>query len=121
MKLEFLNFTEVGNLEKERLVLKAGDDLDIGKYIIMRSKRGTTGSPTSGSKNAYWLPDLTVKAGDLIVIYSKAGKARKKNLDSGKTVHFYYWHFKKPIWGPDTENTAVLINVRQWEHQSPGD
>lgn len=119
MKLEIVSFTEAGNFEKERLVLKADDDIDIGKYIVLRSKRGKTGNPTSGSKSAYWLPDAMVKSGDLVVVYSKTGKSSKKILPSGKTVHFYYWHHKNPIWGADSEYTAVLLNISEWKHQAP--
>ncbi|MEW5697684.1 hypothetical protein [Pseudomonas synxantha] len=119
MKLEILSFAEAGNYQKERLVLKATDDIDIGKYVVMRSKRGKSGGPVSGSKSAYWLPDLIVKSGDLVVIYSKKGKASKKTLESGQVVHFYYWHLSSAIWGSNTENTAVLLNVREWMHKNP--
>lgn len=119
MKIEIINFPEAGNLEKERIVLKVLDDVDIGKYVVMRSKRGATGNPVSGSKQAYWLPDLLVKSGDLVVVYSKKGKSRKKILDSGKVVHFYYWHLTKAIWGGVSNNTAVLMRIGEWVSKSP--
>lgn len=119
MKLEIDRIPEAGDIGKERVVLKAKEDVDIGEYVLMRSKRGASGNPLSGSKSAYWLPDLTVKAGDLVVIYSKKGKSSKKTLDNGKVVHFYYWHLHKAIWDKESNNTAVLLNVREWEHQAP--
>ncbi|MGY3026189.1 hypothetical protein ACVWXR_004024 [Pseudomonas lurida] len=119
MKLEIDRIPEPGNLEKERVVLKANEDVDIGKYVLMRSKRGVSGNPLSGSKSAYWLPDIMVKSGDLVVIYSKKGKSSKKTLDNGKVVHFYYWQFNNAIWGKELNNTVVLLNVREWQHQAP--
>ncbi|BAQ75129.1 putative uncharacterized protein [Pseudomonas sp. Os17] len=119
MKLEIDRIPEAGNLEKERVVMKANEEVDIGKYVLMRSKKGKSGNPQSGSKSAYWLPDLTVKAGDLVVVYSKKGKSSKKTLEDGRIVHFYYWQFNKAIWDKESNNTAVLLNVREWRHRSP--
>ncbi|MBC3464991.1 hypothetical protein [Pseudomonas sp. RW10S2] len=119
MKLEIDRIPEAGNLQKERVVMKASEDLDIGKYILLRSKKGSSGNPKSGSKTAYWLPDVSVKAGDLVVVYSKQGKSSKKTLDDGRVVHFYYWQLNKAIWGAESNNTAVLLNVREWRHKSP--
>lgn len=121
MKLEIGSFIESGNLEKERVVLVAKEDVDIGKFVVLRSKRGSSGMPMSGSKTAYWLPDITLKAGDIVALYSKSGSPRKKTLDTGKTVHFYYWKLKNPIWGKSSNNTAVLLDVGEWTHKSPND
>ncbi|MGY3014662.1 hypothetical protein ACVWZ5_000167 [Pseudomonas sp. TE6283] len=119
MRLEIGNFIESGNLEKERLILIAKEDVDIGNYVVLRSRRGNTGNPISGSKSAYWLPDVELKAGDIVALYSKDGSPRKKTLESGKKVHFYYWKLKKPIWGDGSENTAVLLEIGKWSHKSP--
>lgn len=119
MKLIISRFTETGNLSKERLVLIATEDVDIGDYVVMRSKRGESGNPKSGAKSAYWFPDVTVKAGDLVVVYTKKGASSKKTLDNGKVVHFYYWHLSNAIWGEEHANTAVLLNVMEWKHKSP--
>jgi hypothetical protein len=119
MKLKLLRFAETGNLDKERVVLAATDDVDIGKYVVMRSKRGESGNPRSGSKSAYWFPDLIVKSGDLVVVYTKKGKSSKKTLENGKVVHFYYWHLSAAMWGESSNNTAVLLNVLEWKHKAP--
>ncbi|MBD8900009.1 hypothetical protein [Rhodanobacter sp. DHG33] len=120
MKLEIKSFGEAGNLEEERLVLHALDDVDIGNYVVLRSKRGASGtSPTSGSKDAYWFPDTTVKAGDLVIIYTRKGNSAKKELSGGRTAHFFYWHKSKPFWSSDAKNTAVLIETKTWRSKVP--
>jgi hypothetical protein len=119
MILEIRSFADAGNLEKERLVLRATADTDIGNYAIFRSKRASNGKPISGSKNAYWFPDIDVSEGDLVVLYTRAGTARRKTLTNGKTAHFYYWNQKTSFWGEDKNNIAVLIQTGDWVSRAP--
>jgi hypothetical protein len=119
MKLEIRSFADAGVLEKERVVLRAIDDVDIGDYVLLRSRVGAEGGPTSGRKDAYWLPDIVISKGDLVVIYSRGGKSAKKALSSGKTAHFYYWYQKKTFWGPNDGNTLTLIEASEWESRTP--
>ncbi len=119
MKLEIQSFADIGDISKERLVLRALDDINIGEYLILRSRRSTDGGPLSGAKSAYWFPDIEVKAGDLIILYSKTGATGKKALSRDRTAHFYYWHMKEALWGSDKKNVAVLLESKSWESQSP--
>ena len=119
MTLEIRNFADAGNLDTERLIVRAIEAVDIGTFVVLRSKTNEEGAPISGVKTAYWFPDLTVETGDLVVLYTKAGKTSKKKLPSGKTAHFYYWHQKSALWGTDQLNTAVLIKAANWSHKSP--
>jgi hypothetical protein len=115
MMLEISSFADAGVHEKERLVLKAVGDVDIGKYGVFRSGV-SDGAPISGSKIAYWFPDQRVKAGDLIVLYTKKGTSSKKEISGGHTAYFYYWHRENSLWGSG-ERTAVLFRIAEWTHQ----
>jgi len=119
MRLEIKSFSDTGNLEKERVVLRATSDVDIGSYVVMRSKAADDGAPISGQKSAYWLPDKMVKGGDLIVIYTKKGRSSKKELDNGAMVYFYYWNLPDQIWGEGKNNVAVLFDAGDWISASP--
>jgi hypothetical protein len=116
MMVEISSFADAGVHEKERLIIKAIADVDIGKYGVFRSGTSDDGKPLSGSKIAYWFPDQQVKAGDLIVLYTKTGKSGKKDLSSGHAAYFYYWHREKPLWGTG-KHTAVLFRIAEWTHQ----
>ncbi|MBC8725069.1 hypothetical protein F6X37_26855 [Paraburkholderia sp. 31.1] len=119
MKLEIHSFADIGDISKERLVLRALDDINIGDYVILRSKRSNDGGPLSGAKSAYWLPDVVVKVGDLIILYTKTGAAGKKALSRDRTAHFYYWRMKEAIWGADKGNIAIVLESKSWESKSP--
>lgn len=118
MKLEIDSFADAGVLEKERLVIKALSDLDIGEYVVFSSGLSDTRIPISGRKTAYWFPDKAVKSGDLVVLYTKSGKSSKKDIGNGRTAHFYYWGLEKARWGSG-DKTAVLLRVAEWIHRSP--
>lgn len=116
MNLKLQSIANKGEPDKERLAIKVINDTDIGDYLLLRT--GTTeNSPTTAVFNTLWFPHNEVKAGDLIVVYSKAGANRTKELESGKTAYFYYWGSPDALWSEDKEGvkSAVLLNAPEWD------
>jgi hypothetical protein len=111
IKVTIKSINSVGDLERERIVLKALDDCDVGLYAIFATKRGASTKTVQAGKIPYcfWLPDKAVKKNDLIIVYTKKGKASVKQNPSGATSHFLYWGEDHPIWA--NERTAVLCEV----------
>jgi hypothetical protein len=119
MNLEIRSFADAGVFSKERIILKALTDLDVGDYAVFRSGTGTsTNKPTSGRKIAYWFPDFKVEEGDLVVLYTKRGTRGTKLLDSGRTAHYFYWGRDEMLWG-DNQFGAVLLEVSNWQFKVP--
>ena len=118
MKVQIQSFADAGIAEKERVVISATGDHDIGKYLLFFSKKGAESNATSGRKTMYWFPDKPIKAGDLVVLYSKKGRRSEKKLDNGSTVHFFYWGLEAPIWGDDSK-VAVLMQSMEWNTATP--
>jgi len=116
MNLEISSFADAGNLQKERLVIKALHDVDIGEYAVFCSRTSAHFLPTTGSKQAYWFPDRSVKAGDLVILYTKAGKTSTKALSQGRTAHFFYWGQESALWG--SPRTAVVLEISDWIYKS---
>lgn len=117
MKLKITSFPDAGNLAKERLVIQVFADLDIGDYLVMRS-RVSERSPTPGKKATFWFPDKDIKSGDRVVLYSKAGAASEKALKSGGRAHFFYWDLDEAVWG-ESKHGAVLVHAAEWEFEIP--
>jgi len=119
MNLHIGSFADAGNISKERIVFKVLGNLDVGDYAVLRSAVGSSGEDaTAGQKSAYWFPYLSVKAGDIVVLYSKKGKRSTKALSDGKTIYFFYWGKDEPLWG-DGKYGAVLIESQDWEFKLP--
>jgi hypothetical protein len=119
MKLEISSFANPGDLSRERIVLRVSGDIDVGDYAVFSSGVTRAGEPTSGRKAAYWFPDGEVKAGDLVVLYTKKGTSSAKSLDKGqRTAHFFYWGKETALWG-NSEHCAVVLLIDEWESAVP--
>jgi hypothetical protein len=114
MNLEFVSFADAGNLQKERVVLKATGAIDLGNYTLLCSASSEPGSGSSGANDAYWFPNMVVKENDLVVVYTKGGKDAQKETGAGHTAYFFYWGIKGPLWGAG-ENALVLIRADEWK------
>jgi len=119
MNLQMRSFVDVGNLEKERVIMKADIGLDVGNYAVLRGLVGKKGGPSSGKKQAaYWFPDVEIKADDLVVLYSKKGTKRSKPLENGNTAYFFYWGSEHSLWN-DEKYGAILLEVTDWQFEFP--
>jgi hypothetical protein len=112
MMLEIKSFADAGLLAKERLVIKVLSDLDLGQYAVFSSEVSVDKSPTAGLNTAFWFADEAIKAGDLVVLYTKEGSSGKKDIGQGHTAHFYYWGLDKVLWQSD--RCAVIIQTSNW-------
>jgi hypothetical protein len=116
MNLKLKSIADKGNFAKERLVIRVLNDTNVGEFVVLRTGYAQ-GSVTIGVSNTYWFPDKSVRAGDLVVLYSKGGALNEKQLDSGNKAHFYYWGQSEALWAtPD--KAAVLLHAPTWESSS---
>jgi hypothetical protein len=120
MNLKLVSFADSGKLDRERVVLRATKDLDTGDYTALCSVCSDPGSATSGLQTAYWFPDGEIKAGDLVVLYTKSGKEGKKDIGAGHTAYFFYWGLSKPLWNT-SKLCLVLIEGRDFAIEWPAE
>lgn len=119
MKLELRSIISAGDLTKERLSLRALDDLDVGDYLVAQSGY-MDGNPTTYFYHTLWFPFKPIQKGDLVVVYTKVGASKERVLERGNKAHFYYFDLEYPIWG-DPENGALLLYAPTWQSKSVGD
>jgi len=114
MRLKLQSLSDRGQPRRERLVLKVVADTDVGEYAVLRAFQ-ESGAPTDLIDGAYWFPDKHVRAGDLVVLYTKPGSPSEKDLLSGATAHFFYWGEEDPLW-ETRRYCPVLLHVDDWHH-----
>ncbi len=114
MILEFSEIANAGDLDKERIVLKALKNGPLGEYAIFRAHKKDDSVASGDVPDAYWFADREVSAGDLVVLYTKTGVSSQKELKLGATTYFYYWHQTKSLWGDQEKYRAVLVNTDNW-------
>jgi hypothetical protein len=112
MNLSISKVRFFGDLERERVIIEASKDAEVGRYLVLRAR--SDGATYFGGKlqASFWFPDGEIKAGDLVVLYTKRGKRSKKSNNDGTTSHFFYWGLETPVWGPET--AAVLVRTADW-------
>jgi hypothetical protein len=113
MNLELKGVRDVGDLNRERVVLRATQDADIGRFAIFKCRTTSDDGVAAGYiPAAYWFPDKKVKSGDWVVLYTKEGTRSEKAGDNGNT-YFYYWGRKDPQWNG---YIAALVSTSTWEY-----
>lgn len=115
MNLEIISIEGSGDLERERVVCRATKDADVGNYAVFMGRAAEDdGRFLSGAvPSAFWFADKEIKAGDLVVLYTKRGKTSSKTNEKGRTSYFYYWGKDTPQWSENT--VAALVETSDWE------
>ena len=107
--LSIIEIKSPGDLAHERVVVRVLEDINVGNYLLfsaIANDKGVYAGPGVG----FWLPNLTVKQEDTVVIYTKKGDAKEKELGGGRKSHFIYLNRTTPIWNDD-KRAAVLFCV----------
>jgi hypothetical protein len=118
MTVELLGIEDAGNIEKERLVLKASARDQLGNFAIFRCEATDDGLPYSGNiSKTFWFPNRMLAAGDLVVLYSRKGRDSRKKDEGGQTSYFYYWDLEGPLWTPGA--LPVLVQTPGWDVGKP--
>lgn len=117
MIIEVKYVKECGDLDKERIVLSVVKDGDVGRYAIFDTTYTKGGSVSNKVRFTYWFPDKNVKAGDLVVVYTKAGSSSEHQNKDGSTSHFFYWGLDRTVWNEDGD-CAVIARIDSWKGQA---
>ena len=97
--------------------MRVRQDVDIGDFMLVRT--GFEGDTvTTGVSNAFWFPDKRLRAGDLVVVYSKEGRSHARPRDDGTKAHFFYWDQSSPLWASE-DVAPVLLYAPQWDSKAP--
>jgi hypothetical protein len=116
MSLKLIGVEKAGDLENERIALRAMAAVaDIGKYVVLRARKSPDGRVFSGPiPDAYWFDSIPVKIGDWVVLYTKSGARSQKTTPDGNTSHFFYWGQNSPLWAPEFKPAVVLAIGWEW-------
>jgi hypothetical protein len=118
MTLKLVGIEFPGEIEKERIVYRALYDVDIGDYAVFRCRtsKNDLDMILGGNFSGYWLPDVEVKAGDLVVLYTKRGLRSEKRVEN-TTSRFFYWNRINAVWVPGY--TAALVKTVSYSLSAP--
>jgi hypothetical protein len=118
MNVKFKAIRDSGDFQKERIIFSVSDDAEIGSYLALITELASDGSPYSGHHVSYWFPDQKLKAGDLVVLYTKDGVAKSLSNKDGSSSHFFYWGLDEAQFGKPKRG-IVLLRAPHWEKGLP--
>ena len=110
MKIIIKYVKDAGDLDNERVVLKALDSLNIGSYLIADTTYEGENEVSDRLRHVFWLPDKQVSEEDLIVIYTKKGNDKTRLGKSGNKIHFFYWGLSRTVWNKE-EDAVTLFSI----------
>lgn len=113
MKLKIERIENAGILEKERIVLRVLTDDEIGRYIILKTKKMGGTAVSSNPSAVFWFSDKKVAKDDWVVVYTKTGVNSSAVSDTGNFTHFFYWDKNLPMWN-NPDDAIVLIHSDGW-------
>ena len=104
---------DAGNLDKERIVFKAERNTQLGSYLIAETYVMDDARFSSKIQNVFWFPDLEIKVGDRVILYTKSGERNISSNEDGTTNYFFYWNLEEShLKG---ENPCVVLLNASWK------
>ncbi|WP_157633640.1 hypothetical protein [Thioflavicoccus mobilis] len=119
MKLELKSIQDRGVSGKERIIMRALTNLDVGQFAVFETGFNKGGVNTS-THDCFWFPDKEISEGDWVVLYTKQGIDKEKIQKSGATAHFFYWGKENAKWG-SSARAPVVLQIDSWDFIPPED
>lgn len=116
-ELTVLGTVAIGQRD-ERVRIEVREACNLGALILLPCNIADEGVEPVNHAAAFWFPDTEVDAGQLVVLFSKAGQNRRMKGPDGRTRHLYYW--SRPdgssVW---REHVPVLVHIDALTYDKP--
>lgn len=97
--------------DKERVLMRADGDLDLGNYIVTDTTYKADGQVSNKARHVYEFAPKVIEAKDLVVLYSKKGTYQTTTV-TGTLIHQFYWGLNYTIWNQEGDNAWLLFAKR---------
>ena len=103
-----------GNIAKEVVMLKASQDILNLDFYAICDNTYKEGKISNKERHFFWLPDIEVKKGEYVAVWTKAG-TQERYVDSPKNrvIHRVYWGLDQHVWNKDGDQ-VTLIHFDSW-------
>ena len=117
MKIKILGIKDAGNLEGERIILIAEEDVDLGDYMTCYVKETSATTISTDIQSPFWFPNVKLRKGDRVVVYTREGQRGRKVSDDGSTLYFYYRNHNETLCR-DVAMGGIVLEVQDWHFES---
>src|SRR5438128_123403 len=112
MNLVWITITDKGKAE-ERLHFRAATDIDLSYYAVFDSHYVTDTGVSAYQHSCYWFGPKKIKAGENVVLYTRAGTASTENRIDGSTYHFLFRGLTNPLY-TNPNSAPILFELNTW-------
>ncbi len=110
MSLKIITLNKEGDKDKEYILLKATQNVNIGSYAIVDRTFDINGNLSNVHKHFYRFPSKEVKKGEFVSLRTGKGKNNIGNIDN-IPVHRFYWGSDAAFWNDSEIEKAELLKV----------
>ncbi|RYX94619.1 MAG: hypothetical protein EOO28_13435 [Comamonadaceae bacterium] len=114
MKLKIISVHGHGDYDKEFVKLQVQEDCEVGEFVLTDSTFTEDDKVSNKLRHTFWFPDMLVKKGSIVSVWTRTGTHSLYKTDDGKPLHRFYWGLKTPVWN-DIGDCAVLMHVDMWQ------
>ena len=108
MELKITKVEGGGTLD-EKIVLDVISDCDLADYILANTAYDENNGMRCKLRHKHWFKHLKVKAGDIVELYTKAGRDSRSTLKERKsTKHLLHWGLKSSLWNSNGEGSVLF-------------
>jgi hypothetical protein len=113
MKATLLGIYDRGNLANERVHFRLTADVDVSFFLVLDSFHPQPHTVATEQKSCYWFPTRPAKAGENVVLYTRAGTPNTETHSNGQIYHFAFRGLQNPLYARP-EASAVLVEIQSW-------
>lgn len=108
MSLKIYSVINASNPDEEVVRLSTDVDVNLKGYAVVDKTFNSDGNESNKFRHIFIFPDLAIKAGEFIRLYSGEGKYNVTVNANKARIHHFYWHSDGCVWN-DKGDTARLI------------
>ena len=103
----------VGGPADEYVLLRANEDQN-AQFVMLSDTTYTAGGHISNKlRHVFWLPDVELKAGDHVAVWTGHGEDGFNSAAPGNRIYHYYLRLNSAIWNDDKDR-ATLFFINRW-------
>jgi len=110
--LKLISINNTGNVQSEHVFLAVNADCNLGDYLLTDSTYGSDEAPSNKLRHVFFFPQLEVKKGDYVVLWTQSGKYSKGETTNKKAQHNVYWGLKETVWNVNGDRAFLFTAPR---------
>ena len=114
MKIKIDQIIDHGTLASERVLISVTEDADLSYFIVADTTYTSTDKISNKLRHMHWFAPKSVKAGDKVELYTKAGTNSQTDIGNGNTRYIIHWGVGNSVWNNEGD-AAILFAIQTWK------